>query len=159
MSLQAHGRILRTAVVLALCGLFFLLAMGLTLLASGAYRGIVAESDNTYSRRTALSYLVNQVRRNDISGAVSVRAFGDGDAICLEEDGYTTLLYCYDGQLRELYAEETLTFAPEDGTALLPLDDLTVALEDGFLTITTTSGDIISSTSCCLRSGPEEVAA
>lgn len=159
MSLQAHGRVLRTAVILALCGLFFLLAMGLTLLTSGAYRGIVAESDETYSQRTTLSYLVNQLRRNDVYGAVSVCAFGDGDAICLEDDGYTTLLYCYDGQLRELYAEDALSFAPEDGTALLPLDGLTATLDGNFLTITATVGDVTGSASCCLRSGVQEVAA
>lgn len=159
MSLQANGRVLRTAVTLALCGLFFLLAMGLTLLASGAYRGVVAESDGTYSHRTPLSYLVNQLRRNDVYGAVSVRSFGDGDALCLEENGYVTLLYCYDGQLRELYAEASLTFAPEDGTALLPLDDLAVELEDGFLTVTTTVGGVTDRTSCCLRSGVREVTA
>lgn len=157
MSVQSNGRVLRTAVALMLCGLFFLLAMGLTLLASGAYRGIVAEADKTYSHRTALSYLVNQVRRNDIEDGISVRSFGDGDAICLEENGYTTLLYCSDGQLRELYAESTLDFAPEDGTALLPMDHLTVTLDDGLLTITAETDGVTGSVSCCLRSG--EVAA
>ena len=113
--------------MLVLCALFFLLAMGLTLLSSGVYRAVAAQADETYAQRTALSYLVNQVRRSDAPGGVSVGRFGDSDALFLREEGYVTILYCYEGQLRELYMEDGLELSPADGVDVLPLERLELA--------------------------------
>ena len=48
-----------------------------------------------------------------------MESFGGGDALVLAEptggSSYVTLLYCYDGQLRELYVEEGYPLLPEDG--------------------------------------------
>ena len=159
MRIPNAGRGLRSALILVLCALFFLLAKGLGLLSREAYRGEPAAADEHYTHRTALSYLVNQLRRGDVAGGVSVRAFGDGDALCLSEGGYVTLLYCYDGQLRELYTEEGLDLSPEDGVAVLPLDGLTVTMEEGLITFTAESGGTSYPASLSLRSTPlEEVA-
>lgn len=130
---------LRSAAVFSLCALFALLAMGLTLLSSGVYRDTVRAADENYIHRTALSYLVNQVRRADAEGCVAVGSFGEGGALRLTEqvDGedYLTLLYCYDGQLRELYMASDAGLLPADGIAILPLEHLSVALEEGLLRI------------------------
>lgn len=159
MFFHHSGRGLRSALTLVLCALFFLLAMGLTLLASGVYRGVAASSDQTYIQRTALSYLVNQLRRSDAADCVSITSFDGVDALRLEEDGYVTLLYCYDGQLRELYAEAGLDFAPEDGVAVLPLDSMTAYAQDGLIHLTVESGGERWSASVALRSGGGEEAA
>ena len=135
------GRALRPVLTVVLCALFFLLAMGIVLLGSGVYRGAVAAADENYIHRTALSYLVNQVRRGDAAGGVSLGSFGGADALYLREAGYVTVLYCYDGQLRELYAEEGLEFAPEDGAAVLPLASLALEGGDGVITITAEDAD------------------
>ena len=76
---------LHFAAVFALCALFAVLAMGLTLLASGAYQDTVVVAEVNYTRRTALSYLVHQVRRSDADGCVYVESFGGGDALALVE--------------------------------------------------------------------------
>ena len=133
--MKAFGRSARSSLVLVLCALFFLLAMGLTLLSSGVYRAVAAQADETYAQRTALSYLVNQVRRSDAPGGVSVGRFGDSDALFLREEGYVTILYCYEGQLRELYMEDGLELSPADGVDVLPLERLELACGGGRLTI------------------------
>ena len=51
---------------------------------------------------------------------------------------FLTLLYCYDGQLRELFMEEGTGLQPGDGTPLLPLDGLSVTACDGVMTLTVT---------------------
>lgn len=131
---------LRTAAVFSLCALFAILAMGLTLLASGAYRGTTADADRNYTHRTAMSYLINQIRRCDELGGVTVGTFGSSEALTLYESvddaTYVTLLYCYEGELRELYMEEGTGLTPEDGTAILPLQALDFTQEGGRLTIT-----------------------
>lgn len=136
MNLPHPFRGLRSALTLLLCALFFLLAMGLVLLSSGVYRGVAAASDENFTHRTALSYLVNQVRRGDVSGGVSLGRFGGGDALYLREDGYVTILYCCGGQLMELYMEDGLDLPPEAGMAVLPLDGLTLTADGATLTIT-----------------------
>ncbi|WP_286734021.1 DUF4860 domain-containing protein [Intestinimonas sp. UBA1698] len=147
---------LRSAAVFALCALFAVLAMGLTLLASGAYRDTAAVAEVNYTRRTALSYLVHQVRRSDADGCVYVESFGGGDALALVEpaggSSYITLLYCYGGQLRELYVEEGYPLLPEDGLPVLELSSLDIRAEGGLLCFTATASDgTVSSVSVAPR--------
>ena len=153
---------LRSAAVLALCGLFAVLAVGLAVLSSGVYRSAVSASDGNSARRTALSYLVNQVRRADRTGGVAVGAFGDGDAVALTEtvegDDYVTILYCLDGQLMELYAEAGSGLTPADGLAVLPLADLSVETDGALITFTVTAPNgAEASASVSPRCGFEEV--
>ena len=155
---------LRSAAVLALCGLFAVLAVGLALLSSGVYRAAANAADENDTRRTALSYLINQVRRADRTGGVAVGIFGDGDAVALTETvegtDYMTLLYCLDGQLMELYAEAGSGLGAADGLAVLPLADLSVETDGALITFTVTAPDgTVSTGSVAPRCGFEEVGA
>lgn len=152
---------LRSALVLCLAGLFFLLAMGVALLGSNLYRAVAADSDGNYAHRTALSYVVNQLRRGD-NGGIAVGEFEGVGAVRTTEtldDGsvYVTLIYCCDGQLRELYMEEGTGLMPGDGIPLMPLDSLDFSLENGLLTVTAGSGEERWSVSLSPRAGIEEV--
>lgn len=136
-----RGRAVRTGTVLALCGLFLFLAVGVALLSGNLYASAVDDADRNASQRTALSYLVNQVRRADQEGGVSVVSFGDGDALLLTEDpsggnDYVTWIYCYNGSLMELYAEQNSGLGPDAGTAILPCRSLAILRDDGCLVFT-----------------------
>lgn len=139
--MKIFGRGARSTLVLALCALFLLLAMGLTLLASGVYRNTAADADRHFTQRTALSYLVNQVRRGDTEGGVSAGTFGGADALFLREGGYVTVLYVWDGQLRELYMEDWLGLMPEDGVAVMPLASLSLERQEDSLVFTVSDED------------------
>lgn len=146
MKFEQGRRGLRSALVLCLAGLFFLLAMGVALLGSNLYRAVAADADENYVHRTALSYVANQIRRAD-AGTLSTGIFMDGAGVEtdvlyfmeVEDDGslYETLIYCYDGYLRELYMEKGTGLGPEAGTPILELDSLTLdASIVGLLTVT-----------------------
>ncbi len=156
MNLSNTGRGLRTALVAVLCALFFLLAMGITLLGSSVYRQTVSTSDDNYTQRTALSYLVNQVRR---AGSVAVGSFESYPALDLAEPGgnYHTVLYVSDGELRELYTERGSGLTSADGTAVLPLEGLSLAVENGTVTFTVTQDGKSWSASVSPRTGVAEV--
>lgn len=141
MHLNHTSRGLRSALILILCGLYFVLAMGITLLASGVYRDTVESADRNYAQRTALSYLINQVRRSDTDGSVAVGSFGESDALVLRDGPYVTILYCYDGQLRELYTEEGSGLTAQDGLPILPLASLTLSFTESGISITATDQD------------------
>lgn len=140
---------------LALCALFAVLAIGVTLLSGGVYRQCTTRAEKTGAGRTALSYLTNQLRRSDRAGAVEVTSFGGRDALRLEqEEGYELLLYCYDGQFRELYAGVDSGAVPADGTALFPMEVMSVRAQSSriFLVLTASDGGTWE-TSVSLRCG------
>lgn len=137
---------LHSAAAWMLCALFAVLAVGLALLSSGVYRAAAADAQRNYNHRTALSYLVNQLRRADRAGSLALVPFGDGDAVALyEDDGaggqYVTLLYCHSGQLRELYTAADAGLTPADGLAILPLSALELTGEGAAVTITATTAE------------------
>lgn len=127
---------------LALFAIFAALAVGVTLLAGGVYRRCAARAEETGAGRTVLSYVTNQLRRSDRAGAVEATSFGGGDALRLEqEEGYELLLYCYDGQFRELYAAADAGAEPADGTALFPMETMAVSARGSRLDLTFAAPD------------------
>ena len=134
---------IKNMMALLLCAMFFLLCATLTLSGGRLYAQTADASSVNYQSRTALSYLVNQIRQGDrVDGGIAVTSFGGQDAVCIREQlegcSFLTLLYCYDGQLRELFMEEGTGLQPGDGTPLLPLDGLSVTARDGVMTLTVT---------------------
>lgn len=162
MKIHSGGNGLRRVVVVCLAGLFALLAMGVTLMGTGVYRAVAGDADANSTQRTALSYVVNQIRRAD-AGGVAVGTFGGADALRLTETGedgsvYVTLIYCWEGSLRELYMEEGTGLAPEDGMAVLELSSLDLSVtENGGLDITASDGEHQWSVTLYPRTGVEEV--
>ena len=130
---------LRGAMVAALCALFLVLAMGTALLSSAVYRQTAQSGQANSTQRTALSYLVNQIHRGDISG-IQIGRFGGSDALVLPDGDYLTILYCCDGALRELYTWAGSGLLPADGVEIMPLDKLTLHAEGALLTLTACSG-------------------
>lgn len=139
MKPDSNSGALRTVVVFCLAGLYLVLAVGVTLLGSGVYRAVASTADENYTQRTALSYVANQVRRGS-SAPVAVGQFEGLSALRLSEAGddgsvYVTYIYCYDGQLRELYTELGSGLTAADGIALMELDSLGFQGEGNVLTI------------------------
>ena len=125
---------MQTAIVISLSVFFFIFAIGIAIISGGVYNGVVRTSDANFTNRTAISYLINQVRRCDTEDGIRVDTFGQSDAIFLtqaEGDSlYTTCLYLYDGQITELYYEEGFPLLPEDGVAILPANGLEISLDN-----------------------------
>lgn len=124
---------------------------------------MVQAGDSNALQRTALSYVSNQVRRGD-AGGVAVMDFGGVPALRLRETGadgtvYVTLIYCYDGQLRELYTEEGSGLTAADGLPILELDQLDLTVSGPLLHVTAREGASSWSTVLAPRTGVEEVAA
>jgi hypothetical protein len=123
------------AVAVFLLGAVFLfLSVGLVLLGGSVYRQVVADSFENDRMRNTLSYIANQVRRNDIAGNVQVGKFHGQDALLLLQNlggiECITYLYCWEGSLRELFVEKGFELEPEAGLPLIPLDDISFT-QDG----------------------------
>ena len=125
----------------------------LIVLLTGAniYKNLLSRDQTTFDQRTIVQYLTTKVHQNDRENGISAGNFdigtsanaGDTLFLCEEIEGRTfcTRIYCHDGYLRELFAEEGLFFSPSDGEKILPATDLAFELENNILHINITFED------------------
>lgn len=146
--------------VLLLFGIFAVCVLFVLLTGADAYQRLVQRDQSAYSRRTVAQYITTRVRQADGLGQVSVGDFGGVDALMLTEeiDGlrFVTRVYCYDGNLCELFTLAEDAFEPGDGEGLLPAEKLELTLEDQILTAVITNADgTVEELILYLRSGEE----
>lgn len=120
-----------TVDVLFTLALFCVLAASSLLVAvlgAQVYEGIANRMSDHYTSRTTLSYLVNKIRQNDLSGSIWLGELGDGTALVMEEtlegEQYQTWIYRSGGELRELLTRADNPIRPEDVQAIMPLEHL-----------------------------------
>ena len=122
------GPVSATAVVL-----IFLMFIGssVAVLALGirAQGALAISSERSFDERTSLSYIAEKLRQNDGAGEIYVGDFNGSSAFFIEStlEGvrYVSVLYCYNGYLRELFFEKGTNFSREDGTPLIGIDEIT----------------------------------
>ena len=138
MRTNAKKRKIDALAVFLLFGLFAVCILSVLLTGADAYRRLAQRDQLSYDWRTAGQYLSTRVRQADRAGAVTVRSFGGVDALVLTEEidgsAYETLVYCYDGYLRELFVSAGGDFSPEDGEEVLQAQSLSLVLDDRLLT-------------------------
>lgn len=121
--------------------LFAAAALAVVSAGAGAYRSAAAGLQETFSVRTALSYVTQKVRHADQSGLVQLVSLEDCTALRLENSGqqagYCTYLYYFDGALRELTCAETADAQLSAGQEIAQLDSASFqALGDGLYRFT-----------------------
>ena len=127
---------------LLLFGVFAACVLLVLLTGADAYRRLTERDQAAYDRRTCVQYVATRVRQADCAGGVSVSEF-DGVPVLelhetIEGTDYVTLVYCYDGWLRELFAAADAGLDPEAGETVMEAQDLALSLEDGLLTVAVT---------------------
>ncbi len=139
---------------LILFGVFAACVLAVLLTGAGAYQRLTQRDRSAFDRRTAIQYIATRVRQSDAAGAITVEDFGGVDCLCLWEGDYVTRVYCYDGQLRELFTDPLAEMGPEAGEPVLEAQGMEFALEEGLLTVTATMADGTGDSLCLsLRSG------
>ena len=130
---------------LLLYGLFALLSLLLVLIGAQVYKNIVATSDAHSTVRASLSYVANKVRAGDVEGGIRIETRQDLPLLVLEEQAggatYETLIYYYDGALRERFQHSGAAFDPANGETLTALDGFALSQEDDLLVVTVRDGD------------------
>jgi len=135
---------LTSLAALGLLGVFAVCLLSVVVGGAGIYARLSRRDAAAAQRRTAVRVLATRVQSAENGDAVSVAAFGDGDALLITEETagetYLTRLYCHDGWLMELYAAEAGDFAPEDGEQLVPAEAMILQMENGLLQAEVTAG-------------------
>ncbi len=126
-----------TDVFFVLC-IFLVFAVALScLLIVGikTYEGINRETEQNYELRTGTLYLSNKIRSCNEEGKIKTEKFGDSDAIVIYEtddsgNEYVTRLYCYEGNLMELYTEKDNILEPIAGNVITSMENMEVDNSD-----------------------------
>ena len=138
MSTKQKKRNMGALAVLLLFGVFAVCILSVLLTGADAYQRLARRDQLSYDRRTAGQYLSTRVRQADQLGRVTVDSFGGVDALVfteeIEGEEYETLVYCYDGYLRELFVSAEGDFLPEDGEKVLQAERLSLSLDGQLLT-------------------------
>ncbi len=91
--------------------------------------------------RTASQYLSTRLAQTD-GDDISIGEFHAIPTLFLADGTeFVTLIYCYDGYLRELYSVVGADVVPDAGEKLLPLDGFAVEDKDGLLSLRITRGN------------------
>ena len=139
---------------LLLFGVFAACVMAVLFTGAGAYERLIRRDQAAYDRRTCVQYIATRVRQGDIEGGVTVEPFGDTTALCMTQDGYMTRIYWHDGYLMELYTSADAELYPEDGEKIMPLESLSLAMEDGLVTAEIgAAGGVVDTLRLSLRCG------
>lgn len=100
---------------------------------AGVYRHVGARIDGASRERVGLTYITAKIHSADEAGGVEIAPFGGADAVRLLQDldgaSYETILYVYDGALRELFCQRDWEPTPDAGQAIAEARELRVREE------------------------------
>ena len=126
-------------IALLLFGVFSVCILAVLLTGADAYRRLTDRDQAAFDRRTTLQYIATRVRQADRADGVRVDDF----------NGVSALVYCWNGSIMELYAEEALDLTLEAGEPVMEAEAVEFSMEDGRLRISSGEDSLILS----LRSG------
>lgn len=144
--------------VLTVFVLFVCCLLAAVLAFAKAYKHFGSEIEKRFDTATAQTLVLQKLRSYD-SGAVSVGKQGDTDYLgfsdTIDGESYITYIYCYDGELRELFVESSAPFIAENGITLFPADKFTATADKNIISFAITCNGVQTSSHYCLRSGKE----
>lgn len=122
-----------------------------------AYKHFGNEIEKRFDTATAQTLVLQKLRSYD-SGAVSVGKQGDTDYLgfsdTIDGESYITYIYCYDGELRELFVESSAPLLPKTETHCSQRIS-SQRLPTNMIEFTITCNGVQTSSHYCLRSGKE----
>ena len=132
------------AAMMVFC-VFAMLAFSVIMLGAVAYKNISGASRQDEDERGCLSYVWTVVKNNDEAGCVFVDDFYGEPALFLEETlndtVYQTIIYHYDGWVRELFTSADYELTPDVGARIIEVETLNFEqLDDGNIVVT--SGEL-----------------
>lgn len=125
--------------------IFAVCILAVLLTGADVYKRLVERDRNSYSYRTAASFLTTKVRQADRLDALEVQQHEGQDVLVIAEEiegsRYETWIYCYDGFIRELFAAADSGLLLEAGDEVTEAEALEFRWQEGFLEIRITMTD------------------
>jgi hypothetical protein len=134
-----------------LLAIFALSAIFVAMMGARVYSAGAASMQENYDTRTSLAYLSEKLRSEN-SDSVSVTEVAGSQAISIREDyttdgySYETIIFVYDGKLREvMVAKDSASakpdFEPANAPSIMTLKKLSLNESEKGITLTVTTAD------------------
>jgi len=111
--------------VITLFAVFAISVIVLTGIGARVYQSVVDSMSENYSSRTSFSYVYNKIHQYDYDNRISIGTYAGEEALILSEEvnniSFSTYLYYYDGELKEIFTRTGQEFDPSFGTGILPV--------------------------------------
>jgi hypothetical protein len=138
---KAAGSKAGTAAALMMFCIFAMSVLTVLMLGAGVYKNMTDASQEDYELRVSLSYIWSKTKNKDDGGGFRIGDFHGQPAIRFEDTYggrlYHTVIYCYDGWLRELFFEDGLQFPLGEGEPIVKLNTLKLEQRtDGSVVVT-----------------------
>lgn len=140
--------------------LFLVFTLSMTMLmaiGAGVYQQISSYSELNYEGRVCTAYIANKVRACDSADMVSVEEREGIPVLVLTEDFAgtlcETLIYCYDGTVRELFVKKDNPLTLDAGLEIYDALDARFELDDNLLKIEVDTAQGLQTQYAALRSG------
>ena len=133
---QHSGHLVDILFTLALFCVFSVCALMVVIMGADVYSKSVDDMQRNFDERTSLAYIATKLRQNDSAWYSSASQTMEGGVQALvlnqtiDDTAYRTWIYCYDGQLREIFTLAGLQPAPQEGQPIMELADLAVEQVD-----------------------------
>lgn len=123
-----NSHTIQTAMALIMFCLF--LVSILLVLTSGvkSYSSISSKLSSRYESRTCLNYISSKVKYNDRENSIDIKDFNGRNALYIKNkiDGkeFNTIIYYYDGYVKELTVEEGKKLGLSSGQDIVPIKSI-----------------------------------
>lgn len=136
-AIASKGSFIDIILMLGLFALFTITSLVLVVIGSRVYQNITDSMDDNYRLNTAVSYVANKARALDTAGDITLEELDGVRVLRMEQDiegvRYQTLIYYYDGALRELFIDSAREAELSYGQSILTLSGFTIEQLDGGL--------------------------
>lgn len=132
--------------ILLLILLFSSSALAVVLLGANVYEKSTANMNRNFTTRTALSYVTEMIRQNDLAGGIRAEKEDGTDALVLDrtydDELYRTFIYSSGNELMELTQKASDPFRADAGRRIMEISAFSVSEEaDGIFRFTVTGTD------------------
>lgn len=143
---QNSAHIIDFLFVLSLFCIFTVSAFLVVIIGANVYRSTVKNMENTYSTRTALSYVAEKLRRYDSNGLVSLTDLDGMPALAfydsMDTEDYITYIYSDGDALFEFTAGSDADVSPNMGEEVISVKNFSISEKDnGFLCLSAEDAD------------------
>ncbi|OUQ57424.1 hypothetical protein B5E58_09310 [Tyzzerella sp. An114] len=125
-----HGHRLHTLVILILFLVFALSSVSVLMYGTKVYKSVTEKTNENYSLRTGLIYLSNKIKAADKS-SIYMDTYQKVDMLVIPEEiegqMYETRIYCYNGQLREIFTDVGNDIPLDGGLYITDMKNLTIS--------------------------------
>lgn len=124
--------------VLSLFCVFTITSLLVVIIGANVYHSTVTHMEDTYSTRTALSYVTEKIRRHDEQGSLSITELDGTPALMLFDDSgdtsYVTYIYSDGERLLEFAVDDPARASIDMGQEILAVQDFSITkMQGGFI--------------------------